>query len=102
MGTVAAKYCDELIITNEDPYDENPMEIMEQLAGGAKEAGKDATMILDRQEAIDKAVALARDGDTVIITGKGSERYIHFAKGKRLAWSDKEAVKRAMRDRNKI
>ena len=102
MGAVAAKYCDELIITNEDPYDENPMDIMSQLAEGAKEAGKNAVMILDRQEAIDKAVSLARDGDTVIITGKGSERYIHFAKGKKLAWSDKEAVKRAMRDRNKI
>jgi len=102
MGAVAAKYCDELIITNEDPYDEDPMEIMEQLAEGAKGTDKNAIMILDRQEAIDKAVSLAKDGDTVIITGKGSERYIHFAKGKKLAWSDKEAVKRAMRDKNKI
>jgi len=102
MGAVAAKYCDELIITNEDPYDEDPTEIMEQLAEGAKRAGKDAIMILDRQEAIDKAVSLARDGDTVIITGKGSERYIHFAKSKKLAWSDKEAVERAVKDKDKI
>jgi len=102
MGAVAAKHCDELIITNEDPYDEDPMDIMKQLSEGAKGAGKNAIMILDRQEAIDKAVSLARDGDTVIITGKGSERYIHLAKGKKLTWSDKEAVERAVRDKDKI
>jgi len=102
MGEVSAKYCDEIIVTNEDPYDENPADIIDAVASGAESAGKKVIKIIDRQEAIDKAVSLAEDGDTVIITGKGSERYIHFAKGRKLTWSEREAAERAMKDRNKI
>lgn len=102
MGEVAAKYCDEIIVTNEDPYDEDPMEIMDSVAKGAEEAGRNAIKIIDRQEAIDKAVSLAEKGDTVILTGKGSERQIHLTKGKELVWSEREAIRRAMEDRNKI
>jgi UDP-N-acetylmuramoyl-L-alanyl-D-glutamate--2,6-diaminopimelate ligase len=102
MGEVAAKCCDEIIVTNEDPYDENPAEIMEAVARGAEEIEGKPIRILDRQEAIDKAISLAEPGDTVILTGKGSERYIHFANGKKLAWSEREAVEQAMEDRNKI
>ncbi|MFA4999273.1 MAG: Mur ligase family protein [Parcubacteria group bacterium] len=102
MGGIAAKYCDEIIVTNEDPYDENPMVILEEIAKGTEDGGKQAIKILDRQEAIDKAVSLASEGDTVIITGKGSERFIHLARGKKFLWSEKEAVARAMKDRNNI
>jgi UDP-N-acetylmuramoyl-L-alanyl-D-glutamate--2,6-diaminopimelate ligase len=102
MGEVAAKYCDEIIITNEDPYDEDPMEIMDSVAKGAEDAGRTVIKILDRQEAVDKAISLAEKGDTVILTGKGSERQIHLSKGKELTWSEKEAVRLAMEDRNKI
>jgi len=102
MGEVAAKYCDKIIISNEDPYDEDPMEIMKSVEDGVKTMGKEAMLIIDRQEAIDKAVALAEAGDTVILTGKGSEEFIHLANGKKISWSEKEAVKRAMEDREKI
>lgn len=54
LGEIAGKYCQEIIITNEDPYDENPMEIIEQVASGA---GNKAQKISDRREAIKKALS---------------------------------------------
>lgn len=102
MGEAAAKYCDEIIVTNEDPYDENPMDIINEVSKGAEEAGKNPIKILDRQEAIDKAISSAGDGDVVIMTGKGSEPYIHLAGGKKMAWSEKDAVLEAIKDRNAL
>jgi len=90
LGEIAAKHCDEIIITNEDPYDEDPMEIINQVSGGAK--GK-AIKILDRREAIKKALNLANPGDLVIITGKGCEPSICLAGGKQIPWDDRKAVR---------
>ena len=90
LGEIAAKYCNEVIVTNEDPYDENPMQIIEQVAAGTR--GK-ARKILDRREAIKTALTIANEGDVVIITGKGCEPCICVAKGKRIPWDDRKVVK---------
>ena len=90
LGEIAGKYCENIIITNEDPYDENPMEIIEQVANGA---GPKAKKILDRREAIREALKLANPGDTVIITGKGCEPWICLAGGKKIPWDDRQVVK---------
>ena len=90
LGELAAKYCERVIVTNEDPYDEDPMEIIEQVAQGTK--GR-AEKILDRREAIRKALGLAKAGDVVIITGKGCEPWIVEAHGKKIPWDDREVVK---------
>jgi len=90
LGKIAAKYCKEIVITNEDPYDEEPMEIINQVAQGA---GGRARKILDRREAIRKALSLAQPGDTVIITGKGAENSIAVKGGKKLPWDDRRVVK---------
>jgi len=90
LGKIAAQYCDEIIITNEDPYDENPMEIVEQVAQGTQ--GK-AKKILDRREAIREALKLAKQGDTVVITGKGCEPSICVAGGKRIPWDDRKVTR---------
>jgi len=90
LGEIAAKYCDEVVATNEDPYDENPMEIIEQVANGCKEKAK---KILDRREAIREALKLAKQNDVVIITGKGCEPWICVAKGKKIPWDDRQVVK---------
>ena len=89
LGEIAAKYCDEVIVTNEDPYDEDPWKIIEQLASGAKEK---ARKILDRREAIREALKLAKEGDIVVITGKGAEPSI-VEKGKKIPWDDRKVVK---------
>jgi UDP-N-acetylmuramoyl-L-alanyl-D-glutamate--2,6-diaminopimelate ligase len=89
LGEIALKYCDEIIVTNEDPYDEDPWQIIEEVASGTK--GK-AKKILDRREAIKTALKLAKEGDVVIITGKGCEPSICI-KGKKIPWDDREVVK---------
>ena len=87
MGKIASRYCDKVIITNEDPYDENPVEIINQVAGDTS-----AQKILDRKEAIKKAIELAGPNDVAIITGKGSEPWMCLEKGKKIPWSDRQMV----------
>jgi UDP-N-acetylmuramoyl-L-alanyl-D-glutamate--2,6-diaminopimelate ligase len=101
LGELAAKYCDEVIVTNEDPYDEDPMEIIEQVAKGAENISinqpnrhKSAVhKILDRREAIREALKLAKEGDIVVITGKGCEPSICVKGGKKIPWDDRKVVK---------
>ena len=92
LGKIADKYCDQIILTDEDPFDEDPNRILEEVEKGISTQDKSHKLI-DRYQAISKAISLAQKGDTVIITGKGSEPYIRVAKGKRIPWSDKEVVK---------
>lgn len=100
IGKLAAEEEDVVIVTNEDPYDEDPMDIIKQVADGARKAGKvdgkDLFVVEDRQTAIDKAIALAKPGDAVVITGKGSEPVMAVAGGKKIPWNDKEAALKAL------
>ncbi len=91
IGGIAEKYGDEIIITNEDPYDEDPREIIDQISQGVK--NKNFYKIFNREEAIKKSLSLARKGDAIVITGKGSEPWIMGAKGEKLAWDDRAVVK---------
>jgi len=88
LGKIANEHCDEVIVTNEDPYEEDPMEIIDQVVGDTN-----AKKILDRKEAIKKALSLANPGDTVIITGKGSEPWMCIKGGKKIPWDDREIVR---------
>ncbi|XOB42052.1 MAG: Mur ligase family protein [Candidatus Nealsonbacteria bacterium] len=90
LGKIAAKYCQEVIVTNEDPYDEDPMEIINQVADGTREM---AIKILDRREAIRKSLELAKTNDIVVITGKGCEPWICVKGGKKIPWDDRTVVR---------
>jgi len=111
LGKLASQYCDKIIITNEDPYNENPMDIINQIASGienisvnqftpldnfvsngASQRESSAFKILDRRQAIKKALESAKPGDVVIITGKGCEPSMCLAGGKRIPWSDKKVI----------
>ena len=99
FGRIAAEYCDEIILTNEDPYDENPASILDEIEAGFSQVSNtkpQITKILDRKEAIKTALTKANDGDTVIITGKGSETSMAVAGGKKIPWSDKEVVRQVV------
>lgn len=87
MGEVADKNCDEIILTDEDPYDDDAEEIIQCIAGGIKE--HQPKIILDRREAIREAIRIARNGDAVIITGKGTDPFIMGPQGTKKVWSDK-------------
>jgi UDP-N-acetylmuramoyl-L-alanyl-D-glutamate--2,6-diaminopimelate ligase len=100
MGEVASCYCDEIFLTNEDPYDENPSQILSEIKSGISNSrfpNSNVHEVLDRREAIEQAVARARPGDTVVMTGKGSESSIHIAGGRTVPWSDSGAAREALR-----
>ena len=108
LGGIAVKYCDEIILTNEDPYDENPQQIIEQIITGIENISinqqnphKSAVLkILDRREAIKKALILAKSGDMVIITGKGCEPWMCVAGGKKIAWDDRQIIREEFKNLN--
>lgn len=91
FGEIAEKHCDQIILTNEDPYDEDPEKIIKDVASGIKDGNK-LDIIIDRREAIKKSLTLAEKGDIVVVTGKGSETSIAAAKGEKIPWSDKKIV----------
>lgn len=92
MGAIAEKYCDEIILTNEDPYDEDPNKIVADMRRGMSE-GAPVEIIMDRKEAITKAIASAPNDGYVIISGKGTDPYIMGPNGTKQVWSDAEVVK---------
>ncbi|MBU2101173.1 hypothetical protein KKH05_00380 [Patescibacteria group bacterium] len=97
MGSIAANYCTEIILTDEDPFDEDPMEIVEEIRVGMPEKrAKDAEIILDREQAIRRGISLAKKGDVVVITGKGSELSIRVKNGKKIPWSDVGVVRQIL------
>lgn len=91
MGTIAEAACEEIILTNEDPYDEDPHSIVNMIASGMKE--KNPTIIMDRREAIRHAFSVARDNDVVFITGKGTDPTMQGPRGTNVQWSDAQVAK---------
>ncbi len=100
IGHLVAEKTDSMFVTNEDPYDEDPWVIITAIADAAAEAGKvdgeTLFRVLDRREAIVKAIALAREGDVVLVTGKGCEPVMAVANGKKVSSDDRVFVKEAM------
>lgn len=95
MGRVAAEFCDDIVLTNEDPYDENPERILDEIESGFSRT-RNSHKILDRREALRKAISLAKPGDVVVATGKGSESSIHLAKGKKVPWNERKEMERIL------
>jgi UDP-N-acetylmuramoyl-L-alanyl-D-glutamate--2,6-diaminopimelate ligase len=93
MGKIAANFCKEIILTNEDPYDENPNHILSEIESGIQRPNFKYQNILDRREAINKAISLAQEDDTVIITGKGCEPWMCVAGNKKIPWDDREVAR---------
>ena len=91
MAKVADFHCDEVILTNEDPYDENPDKIIEDMLPGF--TTHTPTVIMDRRAAISEAIRRAKHNDAVLITGKGTDPYIMLANNEKLEWSDYEVSK---------
>lgn len=90
MGKIADEFCDVAILTDEDPYDEEPRSIMEQMAKGFTRTTP--RIIENRREAIRAAFKEAREGDVVLISGKGTDPYIMRAHGTKEPWSDRKVA----------
>lgn len=103
LGRLAGQKADIAIVTNEDPYDDDPRLIIEQVAAGALEVGKKEGETLfkieDRREAIAKAIETAAPGDVVLLTGKGAEQAIVGRGGKMTPWDEREVARELVRRR---
>jgi len=101
LGRMAAAVADVVIVTNEDPYDDDPEVIINEVAQGAEEKGKVAGQslfkILDRKQAIKKALRIAQKDDLVLITGKGAEQAIVVKKGNKIPWDDRRVVREELK-----
>lgn len=100
FGRIADQYCDVIYLTDEDPFDEDPGHILDDIASGiSAETQTSLHRILDRRDAIAAALTDAHDGDIVVITGKGSETSIALAGGTKVPWSDAQTVRDLLQGR---
>ena len=101
MGSVAATFADEVIVTSDNPRTEEPAAIIDQILAGIDEvpgARKRTVVLPDRREAIAEAVGRARKGDFVLIAGKGHETY-QIIGAERLPFDDREVARQALEAR---
>jgi UDP-N-acetylmuramoyl-L-alanyl-D-glutamate--2,6-diaminopimelate ligase len=128
MGEIVAQHADCCIVTNEDPYNEDPQQIIDEVFAGVvgrdfpkarlfssssealeipqsqalensefKTEGVDAFRILDRRDAIKKALQIAKPGDIVVVTGKGAEEIMVIGK-ERISWNDPKVIREVLRE----
>jgi UDP-N-acetylmuramoyl-L-alanyl-D-glutamate--2,6-diaminopimelate ligase len=98
MGRAAAEHADVAIITSDNPRKEDPEAIMAEIAEGMS-THPPAERVVDRQAAIERAIALAAPGDVVVIAGKGHERYQEFEDGRTVPFDDVAVAREALRAR---
>jgi len=91
MGRVVNRLADIALVTSDNPRSEDPAEIAAEVAGGL-----DLDVELDRRRAIERALEQAREGDVVLIAGKGHEQGQEIA-GRKLPFDDREVVRDALR-----
>jgi UDP-N-acetylmuramoyl-L-alanyl-D-glutamate--2,6-diaminopimelate ligase len=100
MGKIAAAIADYTIVTTDDPHGEEPESIAKQVAEGIQASGdpeirEKYAVIIDRRMAIEKALKMARKGDTLLIAGRGHEKFQDFS-GKKIAIDDVAVVKQIL------
>lgn len=119
LGALAAKYADIVIVTNEDPYDDDPQKIIDDVAQGAvgfsnaisnksntisntvpKRLNENLFKVLNRRDAIALAIKKAQKGDVILITGKGCEQMIMtgpVGSGKGIEWDDRVVARKELK-----
>jgi UDP-N-acetylmuramoyl-L-alanyl-D-glutamate--2,6-diaminopimelate ligase len=98
MGEAAASLSDVVIATSDNPRTEDPEAILRDVEEGLRSTGRPYLKIVDRGEAIQRAVAEARAGDIVVIAGKGHEDYQIVGTEKR-HFDDREVAREALGER---
>ncbi|MGC2872341.1 UDP-N-acetylmuramoyl-L-alanyl-D-glutamate--2,6-diaminopimelate ligase [Ihubacter sp. rT4E-8] len=94
LGEIAGKYCRKVFVTEEDPRNERPCDIAAAIIEGS---GADKSVFIeDRYKAIEAAVKTAKEGDCLLILGKGDEPYMYYEEGRRPWMGDDEAARKAV------
>lgn len=99
FGKIAASYCDKIVLTSEDPYKDDPQGIINDIKAGFQEVDVKPEAILevlDRKEAIKKAILLAKKGDVVAITGMGSQHFYYGPEGK-IPWNERKIIEEILK-----
>ncbi len=98
MGEIVSSHADTIILTNEDPYTEDPERIVREIKKGIvnKTLGENFFVIMDRRAAIKKALDLANPNDIVVVTGKGAEEVMAIGNA-RVPWNDRKVIEEALR-----
>ena len=91
LGIAAKDGADVLIITSDNPNNEKPMSVINEIAEAVGETDKPVYLIPDREKAIGKAVELAENGDFILLAGKGHETY-QLICGERVPFCEKEIL----------
>jgi len=92
LGNIAAMFARQIILTTDDPYNDDPAHIAgEILAGVPADKRGEVEVVLDRKQAIKRAMEIAQPGEVIAITGMGAETSM-MVRGQKVAWNDAEAV----------
>jgi UDP-N-acetylmuramoyl-L-alanyl-D-glutamate--2,6-diaminopimelate ligase len=108
MGRIAAELADVVVVTSDNPRSEEPAAIIDEILAGALgelyaaavssgDRAASVESIVDRREAIARAVALAAPGDVVVIAGKGHEQGQEFEAGRKLPFDDAQVSREELR-----
>lgn len=97
MGAIAGRLADRVVVTSDNPRSEDPDAIIAEIVAGVER--DDVIVQADRRAAIERAVSLARDGDVVLIAGKGHEQGQELAGGRKVPFDDVEVAREALRAR---
>ncbi len=101
LGAIAGRVADFIVLTNEDPFHEDPERILDEVEAGVNESGKEKEKnywrMLDRRAAIRYALTHAKQGDVVTITGKGAETAMAIG-NTRVPWNEREIVLGILRE----
>jgi len=98
MGKIAARASDYTIITSDNPRSENPLLIAKEIEKGIKAISSEYSIVLDRKQAINRALNMANKGDIVLVAGKGHEE-VQIVGSKRSNFSDRETIMKLLKKR---
>ena len=92
MAAAAAKYADRLVVTSDNPRNEEPEAIIADILAGLKDSDIPRDIVTDRKEAIFHALKIAEKGDIIVLAGKGHEDYQVLAGMKHIHFDEREIV----------
>ncbi len=95
VGKIVSHYADVMVVTNEDPYTEDPQTIIDEIWTGVDTTHTDAHRIFDRKEAIKFLLQKAKKDDIVILCGKGSDTTM-WVKDGQIPWNEREITKQLL------
>ena len=97
MGEIAARLADLAVVTSDNPRSEDPVAIIDEIRAGMGKGTAELEVEPDRRAAIALALDAAREGDTVVIAGKGHEQGQEFEGGRKVPFDDRDVAREELR-----